>query len=188
MRFPRGGFTLLELLVAMSLLAMGLVAVLEAISKGLTAARTLQDYHLAVQLARMQMNHTLTLPALPYGVEEGDFGELYPGFRWRTEVEALGTGGQDDLARVVVIVSWQQGGIERAYRLETLWSEGLRDTLLGNATVNFDRQGGAGTGGLSGPEGMPTTAGTGGMVGLPSEGLPMGGTGSAPPLTPGGGP
>jgi hypothetical protein len=83
-------FTLLEVMFALALFFISVFAILAVVSQGLGAARSLQsDAPDAGNLAA----ELLLADRLEEGWEEGDFGELHPGFRWRREITEVGTNG-----------------------------------------------------------------------------------------------
>jgi len=85
-----GGFTLLEVMVAMALFFLAVFAILDLTAQSLRAARSLQ----------VQVPDASTLVAdlwltnqFEEGVEFGDFDVLYPGFEWRREIYERETNG-----------------------------------------------------------------------------------------------
>ncbi len=83
----RAGFTLLEVMVAAAILVVCIVPLLGAIIQGLRAISDTRDIVIATQLARNRMTQ-IELEKFPdfEGVDDGDFGDEYPGFSWRTEM------------------------------------------------------------------------------------------------------
>jgi hypothetical protein len=77
MRRAVAAFTLIEVLIAGGILFMCLFAILGLLSTTLSNARGLQR-----------------LPVDPTGMlDSGDFGELYPDYRWISETNEVGTNG-----------------------------------------------------------------------------------------------
>lgn len=115
------GFTLIEVLIAFTILALGLVAAMESFSTGLTSLGTLGDYRLASMQARSKLEEVgITIPLEP-GEVSGEFDE---GNRWlvtvtpyeREPMPAI-EDFSGNLYEVRVEISW---GDQRAYALETL--------------------------------------------------------------------
>lgn len=130
----QGGFTLLEVLVALVILSVAVVATLQLFGGGLRLARTAGDHVAATVLATAKLAEVGAGP-LEEGATEGSEGE----YRWTRRVTldpallpvepaaqltAEGTGapaGTVRLARVSVEVQWGKG---RRVELATLraWS------------------------------------------------------------------
>ena len=98
--FSRGGFTLLEVMVAMAILGIGLVTVIQLYSGTLRTVELSGYYTQAVQLARMKLSETELLPGLTEGVWNGEFEPKdlfqsssgldlaeFPDYRWEVRVE-----------------------------------------------------------------------------------------------------
>jgi prepilin-type N-terminal cleavage/methylation domain-containing protein len=83
-------FTLIEVVVASAILAVGLAGILMICSGGLRTARVLDRVHVdAGSLAAM-----LSLTnKLEEGVTSGNFGDLYPGYNWVQEIREIATNG-----------------------------------------------------------------------------------------------
>jgi general secretion pathway protein I len=78
------GFTLLEVLVAFTILAVALVALLRAFSSGLHGLDAAETASIAAQHARSTMAEVGTAIPLEPGAEEGVFDD---GFQWRVAIE-----------------------------------------------------------------------------------------------------
>jgi general secretion pathway protein I len=73
-RSARGGFTLLEVLVATVIMGIAVTAIIAGLSQSVKNAGRLRDYDRASMLARAKMNDLLLDPALPFeGSVEGTF-------------------------------------------------------------------------------------------------------------------
>lgn len=86
-RLSGGGFTLLEVMVAMAILVACLVPLLSAIIGGLRSTANARDIIVATQLARNKMTQ-MELETFPEfeGKDSGDFGKEFPNYTWRTEI------------------------------------------------------------------------------------------------------
>ncbi|MFA0732568.1 MAG: hypothetical protein LKKZDAJK_000721 [Candidatus Fervidibacter sp.] len=125
MRLRTAGFTLVELVIAFVLLAMGIVAILELVGQSALNARLARNRTQAALLAQQRMEELLSQPDLQPGVSEGDFGDRFPQFRWRTQVEQVSGStdpSQTPLYRLTVVVEWQEGTRTQSVQLDTLWS------------------------------------------------------------------
>ncbi len=111
------------MLVAFTILAVGLVALLRAFSSGLRGLDAAEAASIAVQHARSKMAEVGSAIPLEAGAEEGAFED---GFRWRVTIEPYELG--DDAAaetlpllpyEIEVMVTGSRGGevILRSLRL-----------------------------------------------------------------------
>lgn len=123
MRGGDAGFTLMEVLVAISILGMSLVLIFSIFSQGLMALHVDRAYSKAVILAKSKMNEVDLLEELVEGEEEGEYTD---GYRWSRKV--VDTSQQRETLRerktrlfhIKVIVSWENGPRRRRVALETL--------------------------------------------------------------------
>ena len=104
------GFTLLEVMVAMAVLAIVLVSVYRMHSQTLTMNTAARFYTQAPLLAQKKMAEVTTSSTGIFSSDSGDFGENYPGYTWQvttTDVasELLGEVA-NDLKRIDVKVSY----------------------------------------------------------------------------------
>lgn len=123
MRSAEAGFTLIEVLVAISILGMSLVLIFSLFSQGLRALQVDQAYSEAVILAKAKMDEADLLSSLEPGAEEGD----HPGgFSWGREIVEVDEPSPFALQqrtrkfKVRVEVAWKSGLRERKVALETL--------------------------------------------------------------------
>lgn len=95
------GFTLLEVLIAFSIVSISMVMVMQLFSSGLKSSRTTCDYTTAVVHAKDRMEAFLLDPV-------SGSGEFEDGFAWRSEIEAYKEPeeSQVNLMKLTVIVSW----------------------------------------------------------------------------------
>lgn len=123
------GFSLLEVLVAFSILALSLAVLMRIFSGSLNNATVAHDQSAAIQIAQSLLAAAGTDSALVEGEQRGTHGEQ---FRWLlkvspVEAETAGgtaTGGQvpAELWELSAQVTWggSRGERERAVRLATL--------------------------------------------------------------------
>lgn len=132
-RYPQrvsasAGFSLLEVLVAFTILALVLGAVFQVVVSGLRAAGAGEEYTRAALLAQSKLAELSVRERAPDGVEEGTFDDK---FSWRAtfapylfEREPAGSLDIDRLAvrplTVTVEVFWQEAPSQRSVRLTTL--------------------------------------------------------------------
>ena len=97
----QAGFTLLEVLVAVAVMAIALVGILKANFQSLSALAESRARTTAVLLAGNKLAEVEAAGAGRWNEFQGDFGEEHPGFTWRVESEPTTEAG---LVRVAVIV------------------------------------------------------------------------------------
>lgn len=100
------GFTLLEVLVTVAILAIAMVAILKANVQNLDALTRARGATTASVLAANKLAEVEAAGAGRWFESQGDFGENYPGYTW--EVETTST-ELDGLIRVSVTVQQGEG-------------------------------------------------------------------------------
>jgi hypothetical protein len=83
-------FTLLEVMIASGILFMCLFAILQLLSTSLKNARILQRSTVDAGMLAAQLSLTNKLSE---GRESGDFGKLYPDYRWTREIQEASSNG-----------------------------------------------------------------------------------------------
>jgi general secretion pathway protein I len=118
------GFSLIEVLVALVVMAISLVTLFNVFSTGLRNTTMAEDHALATAhaqttLARIGTEHPLT--------EGGTGGRIDEKFSWRVNVAPVSFGDQSDADeisvrpfRVGVAILWKDGATEKSVVLETL--------------------------------------------------------------------
>jgi general secretion pathway protein I len=115
------GFTLLEVMVAVVILSIVLVGVFRLHSQSLAMNMEARFHTQAPMLAQSKLAELET--ASNYGIldESGDFGEDFPGYRWRVSVDEVGIEAlgeiSNDLKRIDITVSYNND--EYVYSLRT---------------------------------------------------------------------
>ena len=120
-RQPARGFTLLEVMVAMAIMAIVLVSVYRMQAQTLAMSTATRFYTQAPllaagKLAQLEVDATEIIDG-----QSGDFGDAFAGYRYRISIrdaglEALGEPGQD-LKRIDITVSYNND--EYTYSLRT---------------------------------------------------------------------
>lgn len=117
------GFTLLEVLVAVVILAVCLTIVMELFSGALKSDYLSKKYVHAVFLAREKMDEILVSRQLSETTKEGEDND---GFRWKTETHSIADAGEVppklpfDTFEIRVEVTWGEAGHQRSYEIHTL--------------------------------------------------------------------
>jgi type II secretion system protein I len=88
MQKKTAGFTLLEVMVAMAILAMALVGVYQLQSQSISLATESRFKTSAALLAQSKMVEFEAAVTLTDHTEEGDFGQDYTQYSWRLEISA----------------------------------------------------------------------------------------------------
>jgi len=83
------GFSLLEVLIALGLMAIALLGIFHLQGQNLDLQHEGQFMTLATQLVRHRMAQIQSRATLDEGTDGGDFGEDFPGFAYREEIEAV---------------------------------------------------------------------------------------------------
>jgi len=111
------GFTLLEVMVAVAILAIALVAILKANVQSLDTLIETRERTTVSMLAASKMAEVEAVGAANWSEFQGDFGEDYPDFTWRVETAPTEV---ERLVRVTVIVQAREGGSGSETRIEEL--------------------------------------------------------------------
>ena len=130
------GFTLLEMLVATTIMGIAVAGLMSGISSSTRNAARLRDYDRVVQLARLRMNSLLTDPRVPLNVpREGLFDPAITGgleCGWRAQVSVAEkssptpAAGDYVLDRIQLEIWWMSGGQRRTFPLESYRRRTLR--------------------------------------------------------------
>jgi general secretion pathway protein I len=104
-----GGFSLLEMVVAIAILALALAALYQAASGATRNVRVDEKYAYGVELARSLLANNARVPE--GGVNKG--GETAGGFRWQVATQRIDLGrsalSSASLHDIEVVVNWQDG-------------------------------------------------------------------------------
>ena len=101
---PADAFTLIEVMIAAGIFFMAIFAILSLVSTNLRNARLLQQPQVdaGILLADLVQTNKLTEVS-----DSGDFGDLYPGYRWTSDIHEVMTNG---LFQVDYVVTRPGGG------------------------------------------------------------------------------
>jgi general secretion pathway protein I len=119
----RRGFSLLEVLVATTIMAVAVVTLLSALTMSLRNASALMDSDKAAMLGKQTLDALLVETNLPPGeILQGQFKPLETGLTggWRARVEPFETvqGVRGRVDRIAVEIWWQRGLGRRTMQLE----------------------------------------------------------------------
>ena len=111
------GFTLLEVLVAVAILAIAMVAILKANVQSLDTLTRSRETSTASLLAAGKLAEVEAAGVAKWSELRGDFGEDYPDYTWEVETSSAEVEG---LVRVTVIVQRGEGATGGEVRIEEL--------------------------------------------------------------------
>ena len=116
----RRGFTFAELLAAMLFLAIVIPVAVHALTVANRAGTLADRKRIAAQLANRQLTEAVVTDAWRDAEQEGDFGEDWPGYKWKMAEEAW---EEDTLRLLTVTVFYTVQQREYSVRLSTLVEE-----------------------------------------------------------------
>ena len=117
------GFTLLEIVVAMTIVGLGVVTLLEVFSSGLRLGARSQDRTEVITQGRQVMDQFLAGRTLAEGTDQGIIGE---NGRWKLQVqpvrsaEELSLGNDWELKEIALDIIVPESSSERRVELRTL--------------------------------------------------------------------
>jgi general secretion pathway protein I len=118
--FEPSGFTLLEVMVAMAIIAIALTAVFGSQSQSLSLASEAKFGTTAVFLAQSKMAEIEAEKSEDLAADSGDFGEDFPGYHWDLKVSDATfdepENVSDYLKQIDLAISWQEDD-QYEYRL-----------------------------------------------------------------------
>ncbi len=126
-RTEKAGFTLLEVMVAVAIMGIVLVAVFKLHAQTISMSGTARFYASAPFLAREAVSELILKPASELGGAGGDFGEGFAGYVWSAEVadvesEFLGETAER-LKRIDVTVTYAPEGLSYGFRTYRMYDE-----------------------------------------------------------------
>ena len=103
------GFTLLEVMIAVALIAIALTALLGSQAQSVSFANSAKFETMAALLAQSKMSE-IVMEADAFSSDSGNFGEDYPGYAWEATVSDISMEGIDDISdylkQIDLTVSW----------------------------------------------------------------------------------
>jgi general secretion pathway protein I len=109
-KFTNKGFTLLEVMIAVSLIAVALVTLLGSQSQSVSYANIAKFETMAALLAQSKMSEILIQDADSLSSDSGNFGDDYPGYAWEATVSDISIEGldaiSDYLKQIDITVTW----------------------------------------------------------------------------------
>ena len=106
---PQRGFTLLEVMVALSIIAIVLVSVYRMHAQTVSMNNEVRFYATAPMLAQIKMAEIESESLKDIGDDSGDFGDEFPDYRWNIvidDVESTALGNiAKDLKKINLLIS-----------------------------------------------------------------------------------
>ncbi len=105
-----GGFTLLEVMVAVAIIAIALTTLFGSQTQSVALAGEARFYTTAPLLAQEKMSALLAAGLADATADSGGFGDDFPGYRWRVEPRSVAGVASPEVAALLrgvdVVVSW----------------------------------------------------------------------------------
>ncbi len=119
------GFTLLEVMVAMAIIAVALTAVLGSQSQSVSLASEAKFHTTASLLAQSKMAEIRLKQPEDLISGSGDFGEDFPGYVWQITLNSLNSDNTEDIAEFLVQIdleiSWGENELYQYHLREFLF-------------------------------------------------------------------
>jgi general secretion pathway protein I len=104
------GFTLLEVMIAVALIAIALTTLLGSQSQSVSFANSAKFETMAALLAQSKMSEITVQEPGELTNDSGDFGDDYPGYAWEVNVSDIVIPGMDEISdylkQVDLTVTW----------------------------------------------------------------------------------
>lgn len=110
------GYLLVEVLVSLSILAIGLLSINRSFSISTWANIYNQDYRIATLLAQEKLSEVESNPNLSFDTTRGGFGEGYAAYSWQLEISPA----KDKLAKVILTIFWERRSKDYQLKVRTL--------------------------------------------------------------------
>lgn len=113
-------FTLVEMLVATFLLAIGIVGAQICLTHAARTSALAKEYNRAAYLGRQQMTTILnSSDDMTVGSHNGDFSPDDPNYTWECDVDQPDSTNYPNLMHVTLTISWMDGSVKKSLQLET---------------------------------------------------------------------
>jgi len=96
---PQRGFTLLEVMVALSIIAIVLVSVYRMHAQTVSMNNEVRFYATAPMLAQLKMAEVESENLKDIGDDSGDFGDEFPDYRWNIVIDDVESTALENIAK-----------------------------------------------------------------------------------------
>ena len=96
---PQRGFTLLEIMVALSIIAIVLVSVYRMHAQTISMNNEVRFYATAPMLAQIKMAEIESESLEDMGDDSGDFGDEFPDYRWNIVIDDVESTALENIAK-----------------------------------------------------------------------------------------
>jgi len=115
------GFTLIEVIIALTILSIAMMALLKGNIFNLRSSKEASDLTIAVIAADSIIKDEIGKKGLKSGVYNGAFeDEIFKGLKWEKRIETLNLPLTKELKLITVEVKWKKN---KSYKLQTILSE-----------------------------------------------------------------
>ena len=125
MQGKKSGFTLLEVMVSVAILAIAMVSVLKLHSDSMSILINARDYTISSQLAQYKITEIENIGVENIRFHSGTFEE-YPGFRWEVELDSTPVPGW---IKVMVNVSRSEDQAGKGFTLTEYMPTGTPENI-----------------------------------------------------------
>jgi general secretion pathway protein I len=124
-RTVSSGFTLLEVMIAVSIIAIAFVTLIGSQSQSVSIAGKTSFAVSSALLAQQKLTEIEAADFADVSSDSGDFGENYPGYRWKSEVADLsedetGIAKSDGMLKMVDLIVTLGGDDGQAYSVRSV--------------------------------------------------------------------
>jgi len=123
----RAGFTLIEVIVAVTILSISLVMIMQLFAAGLKAVRSSSDYTRAVIHAKDKMEELVDATKSAAPIHPQKSGEFKDGYKWETEAQPYEEPTNEEhedigfkLLKLKVKIMWDSAKKQNSVELESL--------------------------------------------------------------------
>ncbi|MHB0998425.1 MAG: type IV pilus modification PilV family protein [Armatimonadota bacterium] len=131
------GFSLLEVIIALAVLAIGIACVLRVYSSSIVAVRDSESYSTASMLANRVALALDKETELNAGEQSGDFDDS-PNYRWKANI---GSADDNGLVKILITIFWGDDGKSQSFNMVTYLHPSSDSTTTGSDT--YQTSGGA---------------------------------------------